>query len=408
MIVCPNCQHHNHKQATHCAQCGQPLADAVHCVCPSCGALNPIDGQFCQRCLTDLTVPVAQAPTVPRPEPTPEPPKVDSGKKESAPQAQKPKTPERPARRKRRDCKDRSAQREIAPLPDPAEGREPKGLEGGLAELGGDPLAGVTDVLPLETAVALPHRGAPPSELRSEHEEQEDAHLFSSLASEPAPLTAAAQQVLPPLRSKLPRWLKLVLSLLLLLAAGVPSLSPGWLPGPLTPSADTSKLLSVLSSLGSDAQILVAFEYGPDHAAELDPVAERILEQLADQGVQIHLLSTEPAGLGLAQRMLHGSDSLQMGLDDEQIQVLGLLPGREIGIRTLMRSVEGAFRLQTVASGPHGTDLTHTPTRISGFDHVILVGTPLGATDGLAALFVVVLCVAILANVLPTKSNNTR
>lgn len=471
MIVCPNCQHHNHVQATHCAQCGQSLADAVYRVCPSCGALNPIEGQFCQRCLTDLTAPTAKAqPTPTPPDTTPEAAPVESVPTEPAPQPVKPKPNKRETKRKkRRDRNERAAQREIAPLPDPAEGREYKSAESGLAELGGDPLAGVADVLPLETAVALPHRGSPPSELRSEHDEQEDARLFSSLASEPAPLTAAAQQVLPPLRSELPRWLKLVLSLLLVLAACVPSLSPGWLPAPTTPSAGTSAMLSALSSLGSDAQVLIAYEYGPDHAAELDPVAERLLEQLADQGVRVHLLSTEPAGLGLAEQMLHGSDSLQMGLDNGQLQVLGLLPGREIGVRTLMRSVESAFRMQTATSGAHTTDLTHTPTRVSGFDHVILLGddsramrawieqapptlhplaivtaqvypalvpyeasgqlatlvqgptaaielqastsqriTPTGASDGLAALFLVVLCVAILANVLPVKPGKTR
>jgi len=471
MIVCPNCQHQNHVQASHCAQCGQSLSDAVYRVCPSCGALNPIDGQFCQRCLTDLTAPAAQAQPAPAPpDMAPEPTPIESAPAEPAAQPAKPNTKKREAKRKkRRDRKERAAQRDIAPLPDPAEGRQPQSPENGLAELGGDPLAGVSDVLPLETAVALPHRGSPPAELRSGHDEQEDARLFSSLASEPAPLTAAAQQVLPPVRAELPRWLKLVLALMLLLAACIPTLSPGWLPTPTTPSAGTNAMLSALSSLGSDAQVLVAYEYGPDHAAELDPVAQRVLEQLADQGVRIHLLSTEPSGLGLAERMLHGSDSLQGGLDRGQIQVLGLLPGREIGVRTLMRSVESAFRMQTVTSETHAADLTHTPTRISGFDHVILLGddsramrawieqapptlhplaivtaqvypalvpyeasgqlvtlvqgptaaielqastssriTATGATDGLAALFLVVLCVAILANVLPVKPGKTR
>ena len=68
------------------------------------------------------------------------------------------------------------------------------------------------------------------------------------------------------------------------------------------PAAD--RLYSVVESVRPDDIILVAFEYGPTEADELDLVAGPILRHVLERGGHISVVSTQPEGLAVAAKVL--------------------------------------------------------------------------------------------------------
>jgi hypothetical protein len=78
--------------------------------------------------------------------------------------------------------------------------------------------------------------------------------------------------------------------------------------------------------VGSSA--LVAFDYTPAMAAELDPIALMLLRQLAANGNRVLTISQSAAGTAIA-------DQLTSQVNDLDSQSLGLLPGEAVGLRSL-------------------------------------------------------------------------
>ena len=54
MIVCPVCSHKNPEGSKLCESCGGSLEHFEYRACSSCGALNPAQNVFCNRCLSEL------------------------------------------------------------------------------------------------------------------------------------------------------------------------------------------------------------------------------------------------------------------------------------------------------------------------------------------------------------------
>ncbi|MBN1427032.1 MAG: hypothetical protein JXB07_01525, partial [Anaerolineae bacterium] len=101
-------------------------------------------------------------------------------------------------------------------------------------------------------------------------------------------------------RTALPlaRWL---ITLVMLVAVAVPvMLDFKILPiASQTPGAADADAL--LSGLANDATVLMAFEYEPESAAELKPLATALLKQIADrEGVTVYAVSTRPTGPAMA------------------------------------------------------------------------------------------------------------
>jgi len=63
-------------------------------------------------------------------------------------------------------------------------------------------------------------------------------------------------------------------------------------------------LYNTIESMNAGDAVLVAFEYGPAEADELDMVAEPILQHLVDRGVHITPVSTQPIGPSVAEKLL--------------------------------------------------------------------------------------------------------
>ncbi len=100
----------------------------------------------------------------------------------------------------------------------------------------------------------------------------------------------------------------------------------------------------IQEQIQSGTSVLVAFEYGPSEADEVDRVAEPLLLHLLGRGAQLIVVSTQPEGPVLAERL--GSDLVAHGLLAEeewaaQVINLGYLPGQAMGIQSVLTDLTG-------------------------------------------------------------------
>jgi hypothetical protein len=94
-----------------------------------------------------------------------------------------------------------------------------------------------------------------------------------------------------------------------------------------------ARLQAAIELLGAGDSVVVAFEYGPAEAGEMDAVAGPILRHMHDQGATISAVSTQPMGIAAA-------EALRVRVDSEGAYALSYgvdyLPGGATGIAQLL------------------------------------------------------------------------
>jgi len=160
-------------------------------------------------------------------------------------------------------------------------------------------------------------------------------------------------------RGKLPliRWL---IALLLIAAIVAPTaLGISALSSPAAPSGGVSDAKKTLDSLPPDAKVVVAFEYEPDAAAEMEALAGALLKSLADRDdISVIAISAKPTGPVMADRMFK-----QANPANKQWVNLGYVPGGSVGISGLA--------VGSLQSSPLAFDYLGQPTH---FDSTTLFG----------------------------------
>ncbi|MEW5987926.1 MAG: hypothetical protein AB1791_14935, partial [Chloroflexota bacterium] len=140
-------------------------------------------------------------------------------------------------------------------------------------------------------------------------------------------VTEAAEPALPserPTLAALSPGIRLVVGLLLLLAAGLGEWSAAGVAP--TPAKFSPAIHSTLAA-ASGRPVLVAFDYTPALAGELDHLVQPTLAELAANGSPVVAISQYPAGLPLVGRWL-GKEAL-------------FLPGEAVGLRALAGCLGG-------------------------------------------------------------------
>jgi len=200
-----------------------------------------------------------------------------------------------------------------AEIPDWLEAMRPKeevaeaAAAEGLVETEGL-LEGLRGVLPLAAAIEMPvtREAALPAEAReaSLARAQLLQSLLSRLAETPRPETRKQGVAMSEHFQRLVVGVTLLLSVLAILAwrpllgGEAPLLAR---PGRLNEAGES--LYRAIESVSAGDSVLVAFEYGPAEADELDMVAEPILRRLIERGADISIVSTRPEGLPAAARV---------------------------------------------------------------------------------------------------------
>ncbi|MCY3796201.1 MAG: SH3 domain-containing protein [Chloroflexi bacterium] len=133
---------------------------------------------------------------------------------------------------------------------------------------------------------------------------------------------------------------------LLLLAVALPFVSSDYAEGELPPSVfpedrhSPRTMYDLLDNLTRDDYVLVAFEYGPTAAGELDLLADLLLRHIFAQRAKPVIVSSNPIAIARARNIIRGINRSQpiaeaQLLHGEDYFVLRYLPGGALGLREL-------------------------------------------------------------------------
>lgn len=198
------------------------------------------------------------------------------------------------------------------------------------------PLAGVRGVLPIENAILTLSDTQPlPKFVVSEQQHDHVKVLQQIIHGGPEPKPAPASV-------RLPQWWfeRGLIPIVILVAVFVPALL-GYLGRPLAlPDAELERtqvreMYRLVEALPESSPVVVAFDYSPASAGELDAVAMPLLRHLMMRQARIVVVSTMPAGPQLAQTALEklaADYGYQYGQD---YVILGYIPGGAVGLQAM-------------------------------------------------------------------------
>ncbi|MFQ6015844.1 MAG: hypothetical protein ACE5NP_10415, partial [Anaerolineae bacterium] len=264
----------------------------------------------------------------------------------------------------------------------PEEALRPGGEAEGLAE---EPvetsglLAGFRGVLPVEPTFALPHgAGAEPVSM-TPTVTTEQARIFAEVAKQGPPVTPTPAEKAAP-----EHWgliTRLLLFLVLGLGAAIPFLlQSDWTGASIPVTVPVGDFYDTVQALPAGSFVLVSFDYDPGTSGEIEPQAKAILHHLLQQNLQIAALSLVPEGPTLAQNLF--SELIPQYPDYEYGKNyinLGLLTGREAGLRVLIRDLRLAMERDYRDDKPL---ITYPMTQnIQGLDDIALIVDLAGSQD---------------------------
>ena len=126
-----------------------------------------------------------------------------------------------------------------------------------------------------------------------------------------------------------------LLPLLILLAVLLPSIlnTPLFVDADVVTVPSTVDAFDLLGALPESATVIVAFDYAPGQAGELNSLAATLLSHLMQRQARLVLVSTEPTGPELAQGVINPlAESLDYAYGEDYIN-LGYLPGGSAGLQ---------------------------------------------------------------------------
>ncbi len=147
---------------------------------------------------------------------------------------------------------------------------------------------------------------------------------------------------------------RIAISILLALAIIAPFftsvLNVATLPDTTQLSPVQTSVKTAIEAIPADQDVLVAFEYGPTGAGELDDLARAIVRDIVKQGAHPVVVSTNPTGALHAQALMQSLATRpdELGLMNrtdkplvvrKDYWVLPYLPGGAIGVRSLLNAV---------------------------------------------------------------------
>jgi hypothetical protein len=208
-------------------------------------------------------------------------------------------------------------------------------------------------LLPSPALESLPERAAAVPSAPTSAAAIARAELLQELLGRPAAVEEPARRV----DRQRAGWIiqRLAVGVLLLLAILAPMVvRVSFFGSPSAPAAQ--RLFDVVErATAQEATVLVAFEYGPAEADEMDQVAKPILDHLLQRGARLAIVSTRPEGPAVADELLAEL------IPDEQVSAarvvrLGYQPGQAAGVQALLAGL--GDRAQALEGVRTAADLT--------------------------------------------------
>ena len=176
------------------------------------------------------------------------------------------------------------------------------------------------------------------------------AELLQSLLGQPAFRPRVAARGEPEGRKSraaflVERWLVSGILLLAVLGMLLAPVTGGRAPRLTRPleTLGARNLNTVVNELDAGDPVLVAFDYGPPEAEELDAVAGPVLRHVLDQGAQVSVVSTRPDGLLVADALMTG-----IGASGDQYTLIGYRPGTATAVSQLLTATDVTPRMLLV------------------------------------------------------------
>lgn len=199
------------------------------------------------------------------------------------------------------------------------------------------------------------------------------------------------------------RWLMMVLLIFFMLIPIIQGASAISLPGSIP--RESISLFKSITGLPADAKVLVAIDYEPAYAGELQAAASSVLNHLMVRQANMYVISTTPTGPMLAQQLLneigrYPQSYQQPYVSGERFHVIGYLPGGEAGIQALNSSLTAVLPLTIDLVQTRDLSGLGGPAPISTFDAVLIIADQpdtvrnwieqINRTDGKPAIWAVV------------------
>jgi len=210
-------------------------------------------------------------------------------------------------------------------------------------ELG--PLTGLRGVIPVAVAATGTGQVAEPAKFEMTKEQQQQVALLKQLT-----LTLPERPRVETVTGEEDRFAaeRLVLGLLLFLVVLGGWFLPvdRWLPflSDWTVPETTKSAYQIVGQLGENTALL-AFDYTPAMAGELDVIADSLLAELADGNSSVLTVSQAAAGVVMAQQAVERSDI-------KQSYDLGFLPGDAVGLRGLANCLSAGGECNSIVGVP--------------------------------------------------------
>jgi len=199
-------------------------------------------------------------------------------------------------------------------------------------------LKGLRGLIPASPGIEAPARYQLQSTIGTSEASRARAELLQSLLGQPH------SRPRPELKEKesnvgrrVERW---VVTVVLLVSVVGTLLAPLFINEPprLTQPAATSgvtQLHEIVDGLDATDTVLVAFDYGPPEADELNRVAQPILEHLIDSGGRLSIVSTRPDAPPVAAALMG-----EVADSSDQYTLLGYRPGAGTAVSHLLAAVD--------------------------------------------------------------------
>jgi hypothetical protein len=206
------------------------------------------------------------------------------------------------------------------------------------------PLAGLRGVLPAEPDII--QFGRPPTytiKLQVTTNQHTHAALFGKLVTtEGEPVPYEVKTVALPQR--ILRWIIASLLFLVLLLSTLTGSQN--VPLPLSIPDETRDAFGLIESLPPQSPVLIAFDYQPGLSGEMEAAASGVIDHLFLKGAHAAILSTNPTGPALAERLLETVKATQgenAYITSESYTNLGYISGGTTALLTLATSPRAAL-----------------------------------------------------------------
>jgi hypothetical protein len=217
----------------------------------------------------------------------------------------------------------------------------PTAEEGPVSIETAGPLAGLRGILPAEAEIARISK-PPVYSIKLQVSEAHQARvslLEELIAAEGKPKPVAPYVAIAPQTI-----LRLAITLILVLAVfGALWIGEGYasLPDPQSVPQELEDLRGQIEALSTNATVLVSFDYEPGYSGEMESAAGAVISHLVEKRVPLWLVSTNPLGPGLAERLVKQQvDELNSQLlpnttpyTTSLFTNLGYIPGGIAGLR---------------------------------------------------------------------------